>query len=217
MTVRQLLLRDGVGGQAPALFGSWVSFDAQGIPAGYRLPPGVAATSRVARMAFAVALSTSESPAHRWRDPVQWALRTHCNGQRRSFSAGCLEWPRAVSGGLVPAPTLFHRPGDWVLHARVLRTTSAKQVHAGLKPNVEVWRLIATHEWIDVRLVLDACQGHDGPRVTMARDIRDLRHVRIVGCGSNSCRSPLLLSWVASGCLVVDRSALTMPSSSWRT
>ena len=31
MTIRQLLLRDGVGGQAPALFGSWVSFDARGM------------------------------------------------------------------------------------------------------------------------------------------------------------------------------------------
>ncbi len=29
MTLRQLLLRDGVGGPAPALFGSWVSFDAR--------------------------------------------------------------------------------------------------------------------------------------------------------------------------------------------
>jgi hypothetical protein len=90
--------------------------------------------------------------------------------------------------------TFFHRPSDWVLHAGALRATSTKQVHAGLKPNVEVWRLIATHEWIDVTLVLEACQGHDGPRVTMARDIRDLRHVRIVGCGSISCRSTLLLS-----------------------
>jgi hypothetical protein len=31
MTIRQLLLRDGVGGQSPALFGSWVSFDARGL------------------------------------------------------------------------------------------------------------------------------------------------------------------------------------------
>jgi hypothetical protein len=29
MTIRQLVLRDGVGGHAPALFGSWVSFDAR--------------------------------------------------------------------------------------------------------------------------------------------------------------------------------------------
>ena len=28
------------------------------------------------------ALSTLESPAHRWRDPVQWIRRMHCNGQR---------------------------------------------------------------------------------------------------------------------------------------
>lgn len=34
-----------------------------------------------------------------------------------SFDAGCLEWPRAVSGCLAPAATFFHRPGDWVLHA----------------------------------------------------------------------------------------------------
>ncbi|MGB2713702.1 MAG: hypothetical protein WBC51_05955 [Vicinamibacterales bacterium] len=31
MTIRQLLLRDGIGGQAPALVGSWVSFDARGM------------------------------------------------------------------------------------------------------------------------------------------------------------------------------------------
>jgi hypothetical protein len=55
-----------------------------------------------------------------------------------SFSAGCLEWPRAVSGCLAPAATFFHRPGDWVLHAGALRATSTKQIHAGLKPNVEV-------------------------------------------------------------------------------
>jgi hypothetical protein len=54
-----------------------------------------------------------------------------------SFSAGCLEWPRAVSGCLAPAATFFHRPGDWVLHAGALRATSAKQVHADLRPNVE--------------------------------------------------------------------------------
>ena len=53
-----------------------------------------------------------------------------------SFSAGCLEWPRAVSGCLAPAATFFHRPSDWVLHAGALRATSAKQVHAGLRPNV---------------------------------------------------------------------------------
>jgi hypothetical protein len=44
-----------------------------------------------------------------------------------SFSAGCLEWPRAVSGCLAPTATFFHRPGDWVLHAGALRATSAKQ------------------------------------------------------------------------------------------
>ena len=54
-----------------------------------------------------------------------------------SFSAGCLEWPRAVSGCLAPAATFFHRPGDWVLHAHALRATSAKQLHADLRPNVE--------------------------------------------------------------------------------
>ena len=37
-----------------------------------------------------------------------------------SFSAGCLEWPRAVSGCLAPAATPPHRPGDWVLHAGAL-------------------------------------------------------------------------------------------------
>jgi hypothetical protein len=54
-----------------------------------------------------------------------------------SFSAGCLEWPGAVSGCLAPAATFSHRPGDRVLHAGALRATSAKQVHAGLRPNVE--------------------------------------------------------------------------------
>jgi hypothetical protein len=54
-----------------------------------------------------------------------------------SFSAGCLEWPRAVSGCLAPAATFFHPPGDWVLPADALEATRAKQIHAGLKPNVE--------------------------------------------------------------------------------
>ncbi len=49
-----------------------------------------------------------------------------------SFGAGCLEWPRAVSGCLAPAATFFHRPGEWVLHAGPLRATSAKQLHADL-------------------------------------------------------------------------------------
>jgi hypothetical protein len=53
------------------------------------------------------------------------------------FSAGCLERPRAVSGCLAPAATFFHRPGDWVLHARALRAASAKQTTLGLRPNVE--------------------------------------------------------------------------------
>lgn len=47
MTLRQLLLRDGVGGQAPAirLVGQ---FRCPGVvPAGSRLPPGTAATSRL--------------------------------------------------------------------------------------------------------------------------------------------------------------------------
>jgi hypothetical protein len=103
MTIRQLLLRDGVGGQAPALFDSWVSFDARGMfPRGYRLPPGVASTSRVAKMPFAVALITLESPAHRWCDPVQWTLRTHCNGQRgRSVPV--------ASSGLVPSQAVSRR------------------------------------------------------------------------------------------------------------
>ena len=35
------------------------------------------------------------------------------------------------------ATTFFHRPGDWVLHAGALRATSAKQIHAGLRPYVE--------------------------------------------------------------------------------
>jgi len=53
MTIRQLLLRDGVGGQAPAirLVGQFRCPGA--VPAGYRLPPGAASTSRVARMPFA--------------------------------------------------------------------------------------------------------------------------------------------------------------------
>lgn len=55
-----------------------------------------------------------------------------------SFSAGCLEWPRAVSGCLAPAATFFSTvPVNWVLHAGALRATSAKQIHAGLRPNVE--------------------------------------------------------------------------------
>jgi hypothetical protein len=29
------------------------------------------------------------------------------------YGAGCLEWPRAVSGCLPPAATFFHRPGDF--------------------------------------------------------------------------------------------------------
>jgi hypothetical protein len=46
-----------------------------------------------------------------------------------------------ASSGLVPsqapAATFFHRPGDWVLPADALEATSAKQIHAGLKPTVE--------------------------------------------------------------------------------
>lgn len=126
MTIRQLLLRDGVGGQAPALFGSWVSFDTRGIfPAGYRLPPGAASTSQVTKMPFA------EPSVRRSHQPIGGLIR--CSGPEdalqwsaRSFSAGCLEWPRAVSGCLAPAATFFHRPGDWVLHAGALRATSAK-------------------------------------------------------------------------------------------
>jgi hypothetical protein len=53
-----------------------------------------------------------------------------------SFSAGCLEWPRAVSGCLASAATFFHRPGDWVLPARALRATSAKP--APRRPEADV-------------------------------------------------------------------------------
>jgi len=61
-----------------------------------------------------------------------------------SFSAGCLEWPRAVSGCLAPAATFFHRPGEWVLHAGALRATSAKQAPRWSKTERGVWRPIAT-------------------------------------------------------------------------
>ena len=72
------------------------------VPAGYRLPPGTASTSRMARMPLAVALSTLESPAHRWCDPVQWALRAHCNGQQgRSVPV--------ASSGLVPSQAVSRR------------------------------------------------------------------------------------------------------------
>ena len=56
----------------------------------------VSRTTRKVGPGASQALNTSESPAHRWRDPVQWTLRTHCNGQRRSLSA-------VASSGLVPS------------------------------------------------------------------------------------------------------------------
>ena len=75
-----------------------------------------------------------------------------------SFSAGCLEWPRAVSGCLAPAATFFHRPGDWVLHAGALRATSAKQVHADLRPNVECGDQSPLTNELTLRPSCDACQ-----------------------------------------------------------
>lgn len=98
--------------------------------------PSTAATSRMARMSFAAALNTMESPAHRWCDPVQWALRAHCSGHE-VVRCRLLEWPRAVSGCLPPAATFFHRPGDWVLHARALRRRTRSSLHADLRSYVE--------------------------------------------------------------------------------
>jgi hypothetical protein len=72
MTIRQLLLRDGVGGQGPALFGSWVSFDTREMyPRAIVCLQAPRRHLTWSRMPFAVALSTLKSPAHRWCDPVQ--------------------------------------------------------------------------------------------------------------------------------------------------
>jgi hypothetical protein len=53
-------------------------------------------------MPFAEPSVRWESPAHRWCDPVQWALRAHCNGQRgRSVPV--------ASSGLVPSQAVSRR------------------------------------------------------------------------------------------------------------
>jgi hypothetical protein len=49
----------------------------------HSLPPGAATNSRMSRNPFAE-VSTSESPAHPWRAPVRWTLKSHRCGQRSS-------------------------------------------------------------------------------------------------------------------------------------
>jgi hypothetical protein len=117
-----------------------------------------------------------------------------------SFSAGCLEWPRAVSGCLAPAATFFHRPGDWVLHARALRATSAKQVHADLRPNVECGDQSPTDEWIDVTPVVHKCQVDAPPSIHRRCAHRHAVRTRCrnsfepisVGSGLDFLRQPLI-------------------------
>jgi hypothetical protein len=72
MTLRQLLLRDGVGGPAPARSARGQFRCSGAKPAGYRLPPGTAATSRVARMPFA------EPSVRRSHQPIGGVIR--CSG-----------------------------------------------------------------------------------------------------------------------------------------
>lgn len=171
----------------------------------HRQPRGAAAKPRLPRKSLAVAFSALESPAHRWCAPVQWTLRTHCNGQRWSLHAGCLELPRAFSGCLVPAATFFRRPGDYgcfplgpVGREREANSTWAWDRRGG-------WRLIATDDASTLRLLCGRVKSLDrlvcqDRRVSKRRSPAIGQSTIGESChsvGGISIRSRIAVIWVA--------------------
>jgi hypothetical protein len=77
----------------------------------------------------------------------------------------------------VPAATFFHRPGDTGASCWCSESNEREANPRWSETERGMWRLIATDEWIDVTLVVDACQV-DRPAVSKP----------VAACGCVVCR-----------------------------